>query len=97
MPAPRRRGAGDDYGSTHRRVAQQLKYRLRDGDPCCRCGRPMYRWMLPLDVDAAHRDLLDGELPDALNHRSCNRTQLANTMQGGKPPLPPRPTPLPEW
>lgn len=94
------------YGAAHQRRARELKAAMRDGDPCCRCGRPMYRWQLALDrndprgIDADHWSqarALGGELPDALAERSCNRSAgatLGNRLRGRR--RRPRP-PLPEW
>lgn len=65
------------YGPEHQAAARKLKAAMRDGDPCCRCGQPMYRWQLTLDrndirgIDADHHELaraLGGQLPDALAH-----------------------------
>lgn len=70
------------YGTQHQREARRLKAAMQDGDPCCRCGGPMYRWQLELDrndirgLDADHYGqarALGGRLPDALAHRRCNR------------------------
>lgn len=70
------------YGAPHQRARRQLKAAMRDGDPCCRCGLPMYRWQLELGrndmrgIDADHHAqarALGGPLPDALAHRRCNR------------------------
>lgn len=82
------------YGAPHNRKAAELKAGLRDGQPCCRCGGPMYRWQLALGandpggIDADHRArarVLGGALPDALAHRSCNRRAgaiLGNKLRG---------------
>ena len=82
------------YGAPHAAKARELKAALRDGDPCCRCGGPMYRRQLDLGrnhpggIDADHRAqarALGGALPDALAHRSCNRRAgaiLGNQLRG---------------
>ena len=73
MTAPR-------YDAAHRRARKAFLGRLQDGDPCARCGRPMYRanarW---LDLDH-----IDGS-PDqyrGLTHRACNRRSGA--VKGNK-------------
>lgn len=78
-----RRGttASRGYGADHQRAARRLKAELVDGDPCCRCGQPMYRQQLEVGrldlqgIDADHHDTnaRDDEPPDALSHRLCNR------------------------
>lgn len=92
------------YGPEHKRAARTLKAAMVDGDLCCRCGQPMYRWQLdlarndPLGIDADHHDLarvLGGQLPDALAHRSCNRragAQLGNALRRSR-----RTVELPVW
>lgn len=96
------------YGAAHQRRARELKAAMRDGDPCCRCTRPMWRWQLQVDrndirgIDADHYSqarALGGGLPDALAHRRCNRRagarlghQLRSTAHQ------PQPTrALPQW
>lgn len=91
------------YGAQHQRTARQLKAAMRDGDPCCRCHRPMWRWQLELDrndprgIDAdhhAHARALGGQLPDALAHRRCNRragARLGNRLRS-TPTIPTTPT-----
>ena len=92
MP-PRRRMTTTQkgYGPDHQRQAAILKAALRDGDPFCRCGGPMYRWQLKVGrndmrgIDADHYTLeraLGGTLADALAHRSCNRR--AGAALGGR-------------
>lgn len=77
------------YGHAHRTRTRQLKDAMRDGDPCCRCQRPMYRAELP-HIDGDHHGrarILGGELPDALAHRSCNRSAgatLGNRLRGAR-------------
>lgn len=91
------------YGAAHQREAARLKRDMQDGDPCCRCDGPMYRWQLDLDrndprgIDADHYEqarALGGELPDALAHRRCNRSAgatLGNQLRTRTP------APLPTW
>lgn len=66
------------YGHDHQRMRARLLRDMSDGDPCCRCGEPMYREQ---DLDADHYSqprAFGGELPDALAHRSCNRSHGAS-------------------
>jgi hypothetical protein len=96
------------YGAEHAAEARRLKAAMRDGDPCCRCGGPMYRWQLKLDrndidgIDADHHGqarALGGRLPDALAHRRCNRragARLGNRLRGAAR-RPRRARELPEW
>lgn len=84
------------YGAEHRAAARRLKAAMRDGDPCCRCGQPMWRWQLALDrhdirgIDADHYRQArahGGHLPDALAHRRCNRSAgatLGNRLRGAR-------------
>lgn len=95
------------YGAEHQAAARRLKADLRDGDPCCRCGGPMYRWQLDLDrhdirgIDADHHGqarVLGGAVPDALAHRRCNRRAgavLGNRLRGRRPR--PARRSLPAW
>lgn len=95
MPRPGH-AASRGYGHAHRVRVAQLKAAMRDGDPCARCGAPMYRAELPLldgdhvgtprvlGADAPdHRD----HLPDALSHRTCNRSHgaaLGNRLRAAR-------------
>lgn len=82
----------------HQRARRDLIAALKDGDPCCRCGRPMYRARAD-ELDADHhkhpRALYPGALPDALAHRSCNRSHgarlkmlLRGQVSKGRPAAP---------
>lgn len=98
------------YGWDHQKATRELKKAMQDGDPCCRCGQPMYRFQLAFDrhdprgIEADHFSLdrvLGGALPDALAHRRCNRRAgalLRNRLHGRRwgGPRKPRPT-LPSW
>lgn len=56
------------YGYRHRQRRQQALARLRDGDPCARCGGPMYAGQelhLDHDDDGSGRYL-------GLSHKVCN-------------------------
>lgn len=79
------------YGPEHQREAARLKAQLRDGDLCCRCSQPMYRWQLEVErndvrgIDADHWRNRKPQPPDALAHRRCNRRAGAvhgNTLRG---------------
>lgn len=98
------------YGAAHQRRARELKAAMHDGDPCCRCGAPMWRWQLTVSrndirgIDADHHKqarALGGGLPDALAHRRCNRSagaSLGNRLRGQRRPRrAARPAELPEW
>lgn len=58
------------YDWRHRRARALALDHLVDGQPCARCGQPMYR------AEAAHLDLDhtdDRSTYRGLAHRSCNR------------------------
>jgi hypothetical protein len=60
----------------HKAMRKRLLARLRDGDPCPRCGRPMYRALAHLlDVGHVVDRAAGGTLADGarLEHRRCNR------------------------
>lgn len=99
MPRPGSRSERG-YDAAHRRRAAELKANLHDGDPCARCGRPMYRSELAsLHADHVATPLVDGgSLPDALSHGSCNMrhgAQLRNARH--RRSRPPVDAPLPVW
>lgn len=56
------------YGHEHRTARERALARLRDGDPCGRCGKPMLRAQ-QLDLD--HTD--DRAAYRGLAHAHCNR------------------------
>jgi hypothetical protein len=58
------------YGGAHKALRRRLLAALErePGQPCARCGGPMYPWQL-LDLD--HYE--DGSTWRGLAHRSCNR------------------------
>jgi 5-methylcytosine-specific restriction endonuclease McrA len=72
-------------GRNHAPDRRRLLAAHRDGDPCWRCGQPMYKWQaLERDhvVDRA-RGGIDG--PAVLAHAHCNRAagaRLRNQMYG---------------
>lgn len=92
------------YGWAHQQEAARLKREMRDGQPCARCGRPMYRSQLRR-IHADHHSrprVLGGTLPDALSHDTCNLrhgARLGNALRGrrrrGGHPAPRQP--LPRW
>ena len=65
------------YGRSHQKLAAQLLNAWQPGDPCARCGQPMWqRWRIRSDgqqVSAIHL----GHTPDrtgytGLEHDTCN-------------------------
>lgn len=84
--------------NAHAQARRALLAKLRDGDPCCRCHKPMYRKQAEL-LDADHyrhpTALRPGGTPDALAHRHCNRSHgarlklaLHGVLSKGKPAAP---------
>ena len=65
------------YGAAHQRARRDALKALQDGDPCSRCGRPMYRGQ---DLDLDHTDDRTGYR--GLAHRRCN--QIAGAKKGGR-------------
>jgi 5-methylcytosine-specific restriction endonuclease McrA len=64
------RGLGWDHVKDKRR----LMAAHRDGDPCWRCGRPMYKWQR-LERDHVTPRALGGmDGPAVLAHAYCNRS-----------------------
>lgn len=57
------------YGADHRAARQAALQAWQDGDPCARCGGPMWHGT-PVDLD--HTDDRSGYL--GLSHSSCNRS-----------------------
>jgi hypothetical protein len=56
------------YGAAHQRARKAALAALRDGDPCSRCGGPLYRGQkLHLDHDDIDRSQYRG-----LAHAYCN-------------------------
>lgn len=84
------------YGSTAERAlggehvadGKRLKAALRDGEPCWRCGEPMYSWQaLERDhvIDRVHGG---ANGPAVLAHASCNRSAgatMGNQLRGFTP------------
>ena len=71
-------------GTVHRTDKDRLKTLLRGGEPCWRCGQPMYKWQ-ELDRDHIVDRALGGtQGPAVLAHASCNRSAgatLGNQLQ----------------
>jgi len=71
-------------GTAHQADKKRLKALHRDGDPCWRCGQPMYKWQ---DLDRDHivdRALGGANGPAVLAHASCNRSagaRLSNQIR----------------
>ena len=71
-------------GHAHRADKKRLKALLRDGEPCWRCGQPMYKWQ---ELDRDHivdRALGGAQGPAVLAHASCNRSagaKLGNQLR----------------
>lgn len=58
------------YGADHKRARRQAIAALHDGQPCHRCGQPMWRSQVDL-LDLDHNADRTGYL--GLAHRACNR------------------------
>ena len=78
-----RRGSTEQrgYGTAHRAERKRRLAMFRPGDPCARCGLPMYG---PAErIDLGHT--ADRTAYTGLEHRSCNRGEGArrgNRMRG---------------
>lgn len=74
------RGLGGDHVADKKRLLALH----HDGDPCWRCGQPMYKWQA-LDRDHVVDRALGGTMgPAVLAHASCNRgagAKLGNQLQ----------------
>jgi hypothetical protein len=87
----------DGLGGEHAAERRRQLAALRPGQPCPRCGGPMYPGQA-LDLDHMVPRSLGGDLgPVALSHARCNRAHgaaLGNRLRGvpGRP-VPPRPAP----
>lgn len=77
------------YGHAHRVRTAELKAAMRDGDPCARCRKPMYRSQLH-QIHGDHYGTpraLGGELPDRLSHAHCNLAhgaRLGNRLRAAR-------------
>lgn len=80
--------------AVHQKPRMAALAALRDGDPCPRCGLPMYRWMVTwnagrptsrwLDFDDFPGRAFGGPQVKRLAHRRCNRragAMLGNRLQ----------------
>jgi hypothetical protein len=88
-------------GSEHQKARKRLLAELKDGDPCARCGGPMYRgWPRLLEVDDFPPRSIAvplGIKPEKrLSHKLCNRRAGAalsarlNAMRRGQEPGTPK-------
>jgi hypothetical protein len=69
--SPAIKAAARGYGAKHQAERKRRLAALRDGDPCCRCGQPMWRIQAPsLHLD--HNDQ-DRTKYRGLAHGDCNR------------------------
>jgi hypothetical protein len=71
-------------GAPHVADKKRLKALLRDGDPCWRCGQPMYKWQALERDHVVDRALGGAQGPAVLAHQSCNRSagaKLGNQLQ----------------
>ena len=69
------------YGSRHQALRKRLLLRWRPGDPCARCGQPM--WGPAAMIDLGHTADRTGYT--GLEHRRCNRgdgARRGNRMRG---------------
>lgn len=73
------RGLGYD----HQRERKRQLAQLRDGEPCPRCGRPMFRGQF-LDLDDFPGRMFGGPQTKLLAHRSCNRRAGAYMREAAK-------------
>lgn len=72
----RRSAYGTVTSAEHKALRKALIARLRDGDPCPRCGKPMFRALARwLDLGHVIDRARGGTLADGarLEHRACNR------------------------
>lgn len=79
-PSPDKRG----LGYAHRLERKRQLALLQDGDPCPRCGLPMFRGQL-LDLDDWPGRIFGGPQIKRLAHRACNRAagaRLINAIRG---------------
>jgi hypothetical protein len=65
------------YGYQHKMARRKALAVMRDGDPCSRCGKPMFKGQ-QLHLD--HSD--DRTTYLGLSHRRCN--ELAGARKGGR-------------
>jgi hypothetical protein len=71
-------------GAPHVADLKRLKAMHRDGDPCWRCGKPMYKWQALERDHIIDRALGGADGPAVLAHMECNRAagaRLGNKLQ----------------
>lgn len=71
-------------GASHVADLKRLKAMHRDGDPCWRCGKPMYKWQALERDHIIDRALGGADGPAVLAHMACNRAagaRLGNRLQ----------------
>jgi hypothetical protein len=73
------RGLGYD----HQRIRRERMAALRDGDPCPRCGGPMFRGQY-FDLDDFPGRMFGGPQVKLLAHRYCNRRAGAAMREAAK-------------
>ena len=71
------------YGNHHQQLAEQAMTAWRPGDPCTRCGRPMWhRWKINRagkKVSAIHlAHTPGGTAYEGLQHAACNLSEGAS-------------------
>jgi len=59
-------------GSHHKQARKQALAAMPEGQPCARCGRPMYRTQL-LELDHFPGRMYGGPQETRLSHMRCNR------------------------
>ena len=73
-----------DYNTAHTKARAQAFARLPEYSPCCRCGKPMWKWAKDRHGKSAlhydHNNSRTGYLGFA--HADCNRR--AGAAQGGR-------------
>jgi len=85
MPRYRGTTAQRGLGAAHQADRKRLLAQHRDGDPCWRCGQPMYKWQ-KLDRDHIVDRALGGtDGPAVLAHQSCNRAAGARLSNQVRP------------
>lgn len=85
-------------GWKHQRQLKRLFARLKDGEPCWWCGKPMYRdakrnfdgATLEGDHSKSRRDHGTEHLADRLLHRRCNRQRGAGDRDHLRPAIAPQ-------
>jgi hypothetical protein len=84
MTSPRLTTTQRGLDGAHKRDRKAQLAALKDGQPCPRCGLPMFRGQL-LDLDHFPGRAFGGPQVRLLSHRSCNRRAgaiLINRMRG---------------